>query len=124
MTKYNTTKAQMFATVIAIVEASEAPNKAELVERLNHEVELITKKSTSKANTEKTERDKALTEIVLAVLADNVARTVTEIQTAEARLSLAEGVSNSKVTALLRPLVESGKVVRTQDKKKSYYSLA
>lgn len=124
MTKYTTTKKEMFETVIAIVNASDHKSKDEIIERLNHEIELISKKSTSKASAEKIERDKALSQIILDVLADNTARTITEIQTANAELSLTNGVSNSKVTALLRPLVESGKVIRAQDKKKSYYSLA
>lgn len=124
MTKYNTTKAEMFATVIAIVEGSNHENKAALIERLNHEVELISKKSTSKASAEKAAFNEKLSDIILEVLTDNKARTVSEIQTADTRLSLAEGISNSKVTSLLGALVKAGKVIRVMDKKKSYYSLA
>lgn len=124
MTKYNTTKVEMFNTVITIVEGSEAPNKAELVERLKHEIELISKKSTSKANTAKVEADKALSELILNVLADGGNYTVSEIQAKEPQLSVTAGISNSKVTSLLTKLVTAEKVTRVKDKKKSLYSLA
>jgi hypothetical protein len=34
------------------------------------------------------------------------------------------GLSNQRVSALLRQLVESGEVVKTIDKKKSYFAVA
>lgn len=123
MTKYTTTKAEMFATVISIVETSEAPNKEELVERLKHEIELISKKSTSKANEEKAKADNALIEKIKETLADGTAKTVSEIQVANPDLSVAAGISNSKVTSLLGKLVTAGEVTRVKDKRKSLYSL-
>ena len=47
--------------------------------------------------------------------------TVTEIQSKDNVLG---DLSNQKVSALIRQLVESGEVVKTVDKKKSYFSLA
>lgn len=124
MTKYTTTKAEMFATVISIVEVSENPNKEELIERLKHEIELLSKKSTSKASVEKAKADKALIEKIKETLADGKARTVSEIQAANPELSVAVGISNSKVTSLLTKLVATGEVIKAKDKKKSLYSLA
>lgn len=124
MTKYTTTKAEMFATVISIVETSETPNKEELIERLNHEIELISKKSTSKASAAKIEADKILADKIKETLADGKARTVSEIQAANPDLSVAVGISNSKITSLLTKLVALGEVIRAKDKKKSLYSLA
>lgn len=124
MTKYNTTKVEMFNAVIAIVEGSEAPNKDELVERLKHEIELISKKSTSKANAEKAKADEALSELILGVLANGGSYTVSEIQAKEPKLSVTAGISNSKVTSLLSKLVTAEKVTRVKDKKKSLYSIA
>ena len=124
MTKYTTTKAEMFATVISIVEASEAPNKEELVERLNHEIALLSKKTTSKASLEKAETDKTLTGFILGVLMEGGAYTVSEIQAKCPELSVTAGISNSKVTSLLGKMVTAGTVTRVKDKKKSLYSMA
>lgn len=123
-TTYTTTRVEMFNAVIDIVNASENPNKAELVERLNHEIELISKKSTSKVNAEKAKINESLTELIKNTLADGKARTVSEIQMTCPELSLANGISNSKVTSLLGAMVKAGIAVRAMDKKKSYYSLA
>lgn len=125
MTKYATTKIEMFQSVIAIVEGSETPEnvKNELVERLNHEIELISKKKTSKANEEKVALDKGLTALILEVLADGKAYTVSEIQAKNPGLSVTAGISNSKVTSLLGKLVTANRVARIKDKKKSLYSL-
>lgn len=124
MTKYTTTKAEMFATVVSIIETVEVPNKEELIERLNHEIELLSKKSTSKASVEKAKTDKTLTEFILGVLTEGGAYTVSEIQAKCPELSVAVGISNSKVTSLLTKLVATGEVTRVKDKKKSLYSLA
>lgn len=121
MKKYNTTKKEMFATVIAIVEGSEHPNKAELVERLNHEIELTSRKSSGEKAQAKATEDSRLMDLVLGVLADGKARTVSEIQACDTNLSVAVGISNSKVTSLLGKLLVADKVTRIQDKRKSLY---
>lgn len=58
---------------------------------------------------------------ILAVLADNTARTVTEIMSAVPSLN---GASNQKASALVRQLVEDGAVKRELVKRKAYFSLA
>ena len=57
---------------------------------------------------------------ILAVLT-NEGMTVTEIQSKSDVLS---GLSNQRVSALLRQLIDTNKVVKTVDKKKSFFSLA
>ena len=47
--------------------------------------------------------------------------TVSELQ---AKSDVLGGLSNQRVSALLRQLIAEGKVVKTVDKKKSYFSLA
>lgn len=58
---------------------------------------------------------------ILAVLADGVARTVSEIMTAVPALTTA---SNQKASALVKQLVEDGSVKRTEVKRKAYFTLA
>lgn len=134
---YTVTKANMFKTLIEILNAIEIPEeiatnygdkkpdtaKEELIERLNREIELLSKKSTSKASTEKAAADKTLTEFILGVLAEGGAYTVSEIQAKCPELSVTAGISNSKVTSLLGKLVTAGLVTRAKDKKKSLYSI-
>lgn len=124
MKKYETTKKEMFATVIAIVEGSDASNKEELIERLNHEIELVSKSRTTGEKAQaKAENDKLLTDLIIAVLAENTMLTVSEIQAKEPKLSITKGINTSKVTALLTKAVNAGIVERVKDKKKTYYGL-
>lgn len=59
---------------------------------------------------------------VLAALATvGKAVTVTELQEADEALG---ALSNQKVSALLRQLVEAGKVVKSTEKRKTYFALA
>lgn len=58
---------------------------------------------------------------ILAVLADDTPRTVTEIMSAVPTLN---GASNQKASALVRQLVEEGSVKREMIKRKAYFSLA
>ena len=58
--------------------------------------------------------------VVLSVLSTEPA-TVSELMTKDARLA---ALSNQKVSALLNALVEDGKVVKTTEKRKSYFALA
>ena len=58
---------------------------------------------------------------ILEVLATIGSGTVTDIQNGSEELS---ALSNQKVSALVRQLVDSKEVVKTTDKKKSIFSLA
>lgn len=87
---------------------------------LEHEIELLDKKLERKKPTKAQEANAEIKEIILEAL-KNMSGTVTEIQKASPNL---EGCSNQKISALLKQLVESGKVTKTIDKKKSIFSLA
>ena len=123
-TKYETTKKEMFTQVISIIEQSNATNKNELIERINHEIELATKKSNTKS-AEQLAIDKAIKDNILATLTKHSRpMTISEIQTDNKALSVAEGVSSSKAVAMVKQLINDGKVVRTVEKKKAYFSIA
>lgn len=117
------TKKEMFAMVIATIEATEVENREEMVNFLNHEVELLEKKS-SKSGTTKTQKEnlvlmeqlkEALSEMTEAVtISEFQAKSTHEVAT----------LSNQKLSALLKKLVEEEKtVVKTVEKKKSYFAL-
>ena len=88
---------------------------------LENELALLNKKAQNKKATKTQEQNVGIKATILEVLATIGSGTVTDIQNANEELS---ALSNQKVSALVRQLVDSEKVVRTTDKKKSIFSLA
>lgn len=88
---------------------------------LENELTLLDKKAQNKKATKTQEQNVGIKATILKVLATIGSGTVTDIQNGNEELS---ALSNQKVSALVRQLVESGEVVRTTDKKKSIFSLA
>ena len=88
---------------------------------LENELALLDKKAQNKKATKTQEQNVGIKATILKVLATIGSGTVTDIQNGNEELST---LSNQKVSALIRQLVESGEVVKTTDKKKSIFSLA
>lgn len=91
----------------------------DVIKFLDHEIELVSRKRSSgnsKPTAKQAEQD-AMREKILAFLRENGTSTATDIQNA---LS----ISNQRVNGLMRPLVKSGEIIRTEDKKKAYFSVA
>ena len=87
---------------------------------------LAEKRSTpSKADKEKSAEHKAIADEIILVLSteENVTTGMTVSEMQKASDKLAE-YSNQKISAILRKMIDSGAVVKTVDKKKSYFSLA
>ena len=87
---------------------------------------LAEKRSTpSKADKEKSAEHKAIADEIILVLSTEETvtngMTVSEMQKASDKLA---EYSNQKISAILRKMVDSGTIVKTVDKKKSYFSLA
>ena len=87
---------------------------------------LAEKRSTpSKADKEKSAEHKAIADEIILVLSTEetvtTGMTVSEMQKASEMLA---GYSNQKISAILRKMVESKAIVKTIDKKKSYFSIA
>lgn len=110
------TKKDYFNRLLTIVAGD-----VELEQFIAHEIELLDKKSSGKKPTKNQEENVEIKKEILSVLSDNDSMTVTEIQKGSEKLG---ELSNQKVSALLRQLVETGEVVKETDKKKSYFSLA
>lgn len=106
------TKKEYFEILRGIVEGND-----ELVAFIDHEVELLSKKSNVRTKAQ-IEND-VIVEDIFNYLAE-IGRpvTVTEL-IAEAHLEF----TNQKVSALLKKLVDAGRVVKVTDKKKSYFSV-
>ena len=110
------TKKEMFTMIKAQVK-----DNAEMVAFIDHEIELLDKKASNKKATKTQEANIGIKSTILAVLEGAKPMTVTEMQGASAELG---ELSNQKVSALVRQLVEAGEVVKTIDKKVSRFSLS
>lgn len=116
------TKKEMFAMVIAVVNGSEVANKEEMLGFLNHEVELLEKKN-SKSGLTKTQKENEVLvgQLELALAEFEKPVTITEFMKGSSHEVAT--LSNQKLTHLMGKLVQSGKVEKTVEKKKSYFSL-
>ena len=118
------TKKEWFVEIKAIVEKTELneEKKAGMIEFINHEVELLEKKH-SKSGQTKTQKEnlEIMEKIMIALAEAGKPVTITELQ--NENVEMAE-YSNQKLSALLKKLVDGGRVVKTQEKKKSYFSVA
>lgn len=102
-------------------------NLPEVAEKLSGMAEkLAEKRSTpSKADKEKSAEHKAIADEIILVLSteETVATGMTVSEMQKASDKLAE-YSNQKISAILRKMVDNGTIVKTVDKKKSYFSIA
>jgi hypothetical protein len=116
------TKKEMFAMVIEVVNGVEVENREEMLNFLNHEVELLNKKSSKSGETKTQKENKVLMEQLKEALAEMTTPvTISEFQ--EKSTHEIATLSNQKLSALLKKLVESEEVVKTSEKKKSYFAL-
>jgi hypothetical protein len=116
------TKREMFAMVSAVVEKAEVENKAEMLKFIEHEIELLEKKSSKSGQTKTQKENEILKEEIFKELAKlNEPVTVSEFQTVT-RFAPPE-FSNQKISALLNQLEKAGRVHKEVIKKKSYFSV-
>lgn len=108
------TKREMFGALLEIVKGNE-----DMENFINHEIELLDRKKSTGTLTKTQMENVAIKENIYQALV-NVAKsvTITELQTLDTEMS---NYSNQKISALLKQLVEDGKVERIEDKKKAYF---
>ncbi len=122
MTEKKMTKKDWFAALAKMVETSNMENKTEALAFIQHEVELLNRKSEKSGQTKTQKENVGIMKKIKAALAEvGKPVTITEMQAASA--DMAE-YSNQKLSALLKKMVDGGEVVKTSEKKKSYFSLA
>ena len=94
-------------------------DRQDLVDFIDHEIELLSKKSSRTAPTKTQVENEFVKEKIVATLVGlDKFVTITELQ--EANVELAN-YSNQKISALLKQLVETNQVLRQVDKKKAYF---
>lgn len=112
------TKREYFNTLRGIVENLD---RKDLVEFIDHEIELLDKKASTKHPTKVQVENENIKGLILKTLTnlDKIV-TITEIQ--EESEDLAK-LSNQKISALLKLLINEGKVERIEDKRKAYFKV-
>ena len=119
------TKKDYFAQIRAIV-----INDPELVAFVDHEVELLTKKNTGNSQTKVQKENETVKTILINELAKiGRAVTITELMNEspvvkEYTLENGNKLTNQKISAIFKQLVEAKELVKVTDKKKSYFSIA
>ena len=110
------TKAQMFAQIKA-----NYPLTEDEVKFIDHELELLSKKnSAEKKPTAQQTANVTLCEQIVQSMEPNRLYTIGEMIK---EFPACAGLSTSKVSSMLRQLKESGKVKRTEDKRKAYFQV-
>ena len=111
-----TTKKEMFEMIKGV-----CANDTRIVEFCDHEIELLTRKASKSTMTKTQKENEGIMEIIVNALKNlDKAVTITELQGICTELA---DYSNQKISALLKKLVDSNQVVKTVDKKKSYFSI-
>lgn len=118
MTTKKITKREYFTMLMELDSVKERP---ELVEFIKHEIELLARKNSTNGEKKPTAlqtANVALKEAMYEEMEENRLYTVSEmIKT----LPSCDGLSTSKVSAMLRQMEEAGKVSKTVEKRKSYF---
>ena len=110
------TKREFFGEIREIVKEN-----TELVEFIDHELELLDKKSSAKSTKVNTEQVELMEKIVDAL--NEIGRSVTISELQKENAEMAE-YSNQKLSAMLKKLVDNKQVTKMIDKKKSYFMVA
>ena len=104
-------------------------DRADIIDFCNHEIELLTRKNSKGGATKTQKENEVVAEMLMKELAKiNRPVTITDLMnTSEIvkNYTLENGnpLSNQKISAIFKQLVENKKLVKVTDKKKSYFSI-
>ena len=104
-----------------ILRMAEVQGRQDLVDFINHEIELLDKKASNKRLTKVQVENENIKGIIIETL-ENLGKAVSISEMQEANEELAE-FSNQKISALLTQLVKNGKVARVEDKRKALFKI-
>lgn len=109
------TKKEMFEMIMR------ETNNSEIIAFCRHEIELLEKKS-SKSSQTKTQIENEKIKVTILESLTRIAKPVTITELQELDTEMAQ-YSNQKLSALLKALTKDGLAVRTENKKKAYFSV-
>lgn len=112
------TKREVFSKML---EVSEIASNDLFVEFINHELELLDKKSSKSIQTKTQVENEGIKDTIVASLEKiGKAVTITELQEIDSEMA---NYSNQKLSALLKQLVSENRVQKVVEKKKSYFTI-
>jgi protein-disulfide isomerase len=123
MEKSKMTKRDYFALINQVVASADVADevKESIKAFTAHEVELLDKRHAKSGQTKTQKENVAVMDTIKAVLSEqDSAVTISELMK-DSRLV---DYSNQKLSALLKKLVAANEVIRTEDKKKAFFSIA
>lgn len=119
------TKKDYFAQLREVVK-----DRPELVEFIDHEVELLTRKNSGNSQT-KTQKENEVVSKMLITELEKIGKpiTITDLMSTsevvkDYVLENGNHLTNQKISAIFKQLVDNNKLVKVTDKKKSYFSIA
>lgn len=116
------TKAQKFQILADLPAVKADPMLSEFIA---HEMELLAKKNTAdKKPTAQQEANAGIKDAVLALMQENPNQLYTVSDLLKAVPNLPDTMTNQRMSAIVRQMVDAGQVKRTEDKRKAYFSLA
>ena len=115
------TKRDRYNELLNIADVQANPD---LVAFINHELELLDRKNASTGEKKLTATQIANEGIKQAILDEMEINRLYTISEMMKVLSCCAELSNQKITRLVSDLVKDNKLIRTEDKRKAYFSLA
>lgn len=113
------TKREYFNTLLSL---DEVKANSELVDFINHELELLSKKNASEKKLTPTQKENlAIQDAILNYMEVNVLYTITDLLK---NVPECAGMSNQRVSAIVRIMREEKKVERIEEKRKAYFRKA
>lgn len=119
MANVRKTQKDLFGEIRAIVEQY---GTTEQVEFIDKKVEQLERKSTTKTMTATQKANEDIKAEIVNVLKDFEGKA--SIKDIQEQHEILAGLSNQKISALLKQLVDTNVVVKTIDKKKAYFEIA
>lgn len=109
----------------AIIEVLKANGREDLIEVMQHEIELIEKKRANGKMTKTQEANETIKDLIIEEMTRiDRAVTITELINESKAVSEAVGGSNQKTSALMTQLKNANKVVRIAEGKKATFKVA
>lgn len=116
------TKKDWFEAIKAVVENSGVEKVDEMITFIDHEIGLLTNRNSKSGMTKTQKENVAIKELIKNALAE-IAKPVTITELIASNAEVAQYTSQ-KISALIKQMKDSGEVVRVEEKKKAYFSLA
>lgn len=118
------TKKEMFAEIIVMAEGGVLTKAlpTEIIEFAQHEIELLENRSGKSGMSKNQKENEVLVEQLYSALVE-IGKPVTISEFQKESNSEVATLSNQRISALLKKLMDADRVVRTIEKKKAYFSV-